>query len=59
MDDIEFCHLMKSYIRELQKQLKQLYYRYPKNQRQLEHIYNILFNMEADIITYCEEKGVG
>jgi site-specific recombinase len=58
MDDIEFCHLMKSYIRELQKQLKQLYYRYPKNQRQLEHIYNILFNMEADIITYCEEKGV-
>jgi hypothetical protein len=58
MNDIEFCHLMKSYIRELQKQLKRLYYQYPKNQRQLEHIYNIIFNMEADIITYCEEKGV-
>jgi hypothetical protein len=58
MNDIEFCHLMKSYIRELQKQLKQLYYQYPKNQRQLEHIYNIIFNMETDIIIYCEGKGV-
>ena len=58
MNDIEFCHMMKAYIRELQKQLKQLYYRYPKNQRQLEHIYNILFNMEGDLEIYCEERGV-
>ncbi len=58
MDDVEFCRMMKAYIRELQKQLKQLYYQYPKNQRQLEHIYNVLFNMEADIINYCEEKGI-
>jgi len=58
MDDIEFCNLMRSYIRELQKSLKQLYYRYPKNQRYLEHIYNILFNMEGDLEIYCEEKGI-
>jgi hypothetical protein len=58
MNDVEFCHVMRAYIRELQKQLKQLYYQYPKNQRYLEHIYNVLFNMEADIINYCEEKGV-
>ena len=58
MDDVEFCHLMRSYIRELQKSLKQLYYRYPRNQRQLEHIYNILFNMEGDLEIYCEERGV-
>jgi len=58
MDDIEFCHVMKAYIRELQKQLKQLYYQYPKNQRYLEHIYNVLFNMEGDLEIYCEEKGV-
>ena len=58
MNDIEFCHVMRAYIRELQKQLKQLYYRYPKNQRQLEHIYNVLFNMEGDLEIYCEEKGV-
>jgi len=58
MNDVEFCHMMKTYIRELQKLLKRLYMMYPKHQRYLEHIYNILFNMEADIITYCEEKGV-
>ncbi len=58
MNDFEFCRMMKAYIRELQKLLKQLYYQYPKNQRQLEHIYNVLFNMEADIINYCEEKGI-
>jgi len=58
MDDTEFCHMMRAYIRELQKQLKQLYYRYPRNQRQLEHIYNILFNMEGDLEIYCEERGV-
>ncbi len=58
MDDVEFCRMMKAYIRELQKQLKQLYYQYPKNQRQLEHIYNVLFNMEGDLEIYCEEKGV-
>ncbi len=58
MDDVEFCHMMRAYIRELQKQLKQLYYRYPRNQRQLEHIYNILFNMEGDLEIYCEERGV-
>ena len=58
MDDTEFCHMMRAYIRELQRQLKQLYYRYPKNQRQLEHIYNILFNMEGDLEIYCEERGV-
>ena len=58
MDDVEFCHMMRAYIRELQRQLKQLYYRYPKNQRYLEHIYNILFNMEGDLEIYCEERGV-
>jgi len=58
MDDTEFCHMMRAYIRELQRQLKQLYYRYPKNQRQLEHIYNVLFNMEGDLEIYCEERGI-
>ena len=58
MNEIEFCNMMRAYIKELQKQLKQLYYQYPKNQRQLEYIYNILFNMEADVLIYCEEKGV-
>ncbi len=58
MNDFEFCRMMRAYIRELQKQLKQLYYQYPKNQRQLEHIYNVLFNMEGDLEIYCEEKGI-
>ena len=58
MNDIEFCHMMKAYIRELNRLLKRLYMMYPKHQRFLEQIYNIVFNMEADIITYCEEKGI-
>jgi len=58
MNDIEFCYNMRAYLRELNKLLKRLYMMYPKHQRFLEQIYNIVFNMEADIITYCEEKGV-
>ena len=58
MNDIEFCHNMRAYIRELNKLLKRLYMMYPRHQRYLEQIYNVMFNMEADIITYCEERGV-
>ena len=58
MNDIEFCYNMRAYLRELNKLLKRLYMMYPKHQRFIEQIYNIVFNMEADIITYCEEKGV-
>jgi hypothetical protein len=58
MDDVEFCHVMRAYIRELQRLLKRLYMMYPKHQRYLEQIYNVLFNLEADVINYCEEKGV-
>ena len=58
MDDVEFCHMMKAYIRELQRLLKRLYMMYPKHQRYLEQVYNVLFNLEADVINYCEEKGV-
>jgi len=58
MSDVEFCHNMRAYIRELNKLLKRLYMMYPKHQRYLEHIYNILFNMEGDLEIYCEEKGV-
>ena len=58
MDDVEFCHVMRAYIRELQRLLKRLYMMYPKHQRYLEQVYNVLFNLEADVINYCEEKGV-